>query len=59
MTDGVVYFDAGEIGAGYFREQDGIEQFIVTLGQIVKTGEWDAYEQRIDVGLDLPQLIMK
>lgn len=56
MTDGVVYFDAGEIGAGYFREYNGIEQFIVTLGQIIKTGEWDAYEQRIDVELVLPSL---
>ncbi|MBF0555915.1 MAG: hypothetical protein HQK96_15430 [Nitrospirae bacterium] len=58
LTDDVVYFDAGDSGAGYYREQGGIEQYIVSMAEphdeLLDDEAWDTYEQRIDVALVLP-----
>ncbi|MBF0487796.1 MAG: hypothetical protein HQK98_06515 [Nitrospirae bacterium] len=57
LTDGVVYFDTGDYGAGYYREQGGIIQYVATIAQPDEEG-WDEYEQRIDIGIALPSLGM-
>ncbi|MBF0516399.1 MAG: hypothetical protein HQK97_04645 [Nitrospirae bacterium] len=60
LTDDVIYVDTGDDGAGYYREQGGIEQYIVSMTkpheEQLDDEAWDTYNQRIDVEMSLPAL---